>query len=419
MNTPPPLPSAQAAAHLPPPAVFSPIAEGQREPLLDALRGFAILGIFIVNMIGFKSPMIATAALGERWHEGAANNLTLVAIEVLAMWKFVTLFALLFGFGIALQYQRAEAAGRAFRPFFLRRMVFLLVLGVVHGIFLWAGDVLATYALCGLFGLLFLQRSAAVLLKWAAGWLGFVLLMVAGLMYLHAVSPGDDEAMWRNLASWWHEAYSSGFWGEIVLARLVEWGLMWFSALFFFVPYVFALFLLGMALGKFDLLEKLGRWRRGLGLFVALAIPIGVLFNWIHLARLFEAPVGAGAFAIGFSLSLLGSLLLSLSYALLIYFLVSGGRCSWLVRRLAAVGRLALTNYLLQSVIANVLFMSWGFGLYGKLEAQEGLVIVGVVFLMQLWLSPVWLRYFRLGPMEWVWRRMTYGEAPPIRRAAS
>jgi len=410
MGTPPPLPVPP-----PPPAVFSPIDESQRQEPLDVVRGVAIFGIFLVNIIGFKSPMIATGSLGERWHDSPLNDLVLTGIEVLLMWKFVTLFALLFGIGMVLQREKASRAGRPFAPFFLRRMIFLLVLGVLHGIFLWAGDILATYAVCGAFVLIFAGLGWRTLVVWAGSLLALVLMVTFGLTYFSELMP-DEPSWWREMGQWWYEAYSGGTWGQIVMARLAEWGMMWGIGLFFFLPFTAAILLAGMAIGKLKILADWVAWERGLQRFAVLGILAGILLHYVYYARWGYANLGPAALAVGVAASIVGSVWMSMGYGIFIISWTRSGRGRWLATRLAAVGRLALTNYLLQSLIANILFMSWGFGLYGSVDAPVGVLIVVAVFLLQLFFSPLWLRYFQIGPVEWLWRLMTYGKRPPLLR---
>lgn len=404
-SRPPPLPPL-------PPAAFSPVSEGQREPLLDVLRGFAIFGILVVNIVGFKAPFLAISATGKPWHEGFFNEVTVAAIAVLAMGKFVALFALLFGLGMMMQRQRAAATARPFGNFFARRMLVLLPLGVAHGIFLWAGDILAIYAGIGLVGLLFVNCRARVLLIWSAALFAAFLLVMGLLMSLE--TPEEAVIWWREMGEWWVASYSQGSFGQILLARLAEWGLTVGLSAPFYLPYVFAFFLFGMALGRMEVLSRLVSWRPRLRVLAAIGIVAGLTLNAGYPLMLWRPDLVSPS--VGYTAQLAGSALLSLSYAVLFYFLVSSGRCRGLLDRLAAVGRLALSNYLLQSIIANILFMSWGLGLYGRVEAPAGLLIVAAVFGLQLWLSPVWLRFFRIGPFEWLWRTLAYGKRPPLRR---
>lgn len=404
---------------LPPPALFSPIAEDQRFPLIDALRGFAIFGIFLVNMTGFKSPVFSTAAAGTPLFEGRINATTLVAIEILASGKFIAMFAFLFGMGMVMQERRALAAGRKFVPFFLRRMLVLFLLGVAHGVLLWAGDVLAVYALFGLVGLLFLHCRAKTLLIWAAGMFAFVLVMLMGLSAAAAFDDGSSAGWWSDRGAWWLETYQAGTFGEIVEARLVEWGMAWGFGLFSFIPYAFVLFLLGMALGEMDFPAKLDLWRPKLRLFAVIAFPTGLAASLLYATIYhWNLPVGIETMGLGMAGYVVGMALLALAYASAFALIVWSGRAPALVGRLAAVGRLALTNYLLQSVVANILFMSWGFGLYGKVDALTGVLIVIIVFILQLLLSPVWLCHFQIGPIEWIWRALSYGSLPALRRRA-
>jgi uncharacterized protein len=405
---------------LPPPARLAPLPGSRRHELPDVLRGFAVGGIFLVNIAGFKSPTLITAALGEMWHEGVGNAVTLGVVWTLAMAKFVSLFALLFGFGMALQHQRYLAAGRPFTGFFIRRCLWLLLFGMVHATFFWAGDVLAVYAIFGLMGLVLVGRAPKVVLA-LAGVLFALLVLVTTLICLVQDAGGQDgeyHTWLTDMGEWWRETYRHGSFGSIVLARLAEWGLMNVFGLFSHIPYALAFFVLGIYLAKADWLRDPDSHVGKVRAVVAWALPSGIVLSLCHPLLVLGAgvtktgPMMAGAM----SAFWIGGLLLSLSYAGVLLLLHARGGCRWLMVRLAATGRMALTHYLLQSIIASLLFMNYGLGWYGEVSAIQGVLIVALVYGLQLLLSPIWLRHFEYGPFEWIWRALSYGKRPPFLR---
>jgi uncharacterized protein len=401
-NSPPPLPASPE---------WLPIAESRRDSVIDALRGLAILGIFLVNVLGFKAPLLAA-----RSGNGISDQVGLMAIEILAAGKFITIFALLFGLGMTLQERRALAAGKPFARFFVRRMIVLLLFGVIHALLLWAGDVLATYAVFGLLGLCFIGCRPRTLLLWAAGLFVTALVSMSGLGAIAGLAGGGDATWERDVFDFFENAYLHGSLGEIVSARAIEWGLMWLVGVFSVFPYVFAVFLTGMALGKLGVIDKLDRWLPKLVYALWLTLPVGLMGGVAYYLNRPEAEVGLLRTAFGAAVYWATIPLLSVSYIIMVLDLFRSGRATKLMASLVAVGRLSLTNYLAQSLVANILFMGWGFGLYGKMNVFTGIIIVGAVFAAQSYLSVWWLRHFRTGPVEWLWRVLTYGKLPPLRR---
>jgi uncharacterized protein len=382
------------------------------------LRGFAVGGIFLVNIAGFKSPSMVTLAVGDLIHGGVWNVAAVGAVWTLAMAKFMPLFAMLFGLGMVLQYQRSLESGRPFTGFFVRRALWLLLFGVLHATFLWAGDVLAIYAVFGLMGLVLVGMSPKVLLPITGG-LFAIFLLLSSLLYSipDGGSQQDGYDQWlSDLGDWWHRSYRHGSFGEIVLARLSEWGLINVIGLFGYIPYAFLFFVFGIYLGKAEWVRHPDT--RKTRVFVACALPVGIVLSAFYpILELSESGTQTGPMTgAAMACMWIGGVLLSMSYAGVLFLVLASGACRWLMTRLAATGRMALTNYLLQSIIASLLFTNYGLGWYGGVSAIQGVLIVAIVHALQLLLSPVWLRYFEFGPFEWIWRALAYGKRPPFLR---
>ena len=407
---------------LPPPLPCSiplaPLPENRRHEYPDVLRGFAVGGIFLVNIAGLKSPCMVTTAVGDLIHGGVWNIATVGAVWTLAMAKFMPLFAMLFGLGMTLQYQRSLESGRPFTGFFVRRSLWLLLFGVLHAAFFWAGDVLAIYAVFGLMGLVLVARSPKVLLALSGGLFALFLLVSTLLCSMpDAGNQQDGFYQWlARMGEWWHRSYRHGSFGEIVLARLAEWGLMIVFGLFSCIPHAFAFFVFGIYLGKVDWVRHPDA--RKTRIFVACALPAGIVLSVFYpILELSDGGTQTGPMTGAAMASLwIGGLLLSMSYAGVLFLMLASGSCRWLMTRLAATGRMALTNYLLQSIIASLLFTNYGLGWYGEVSAIQGVLIVTIIYGLQLLLSPVWLRHFEFGPFEWIWRSLAYGKRPPFFR---
>jgi uncharacterized protein len=309
-------------------------------------------------------------------------------------------------------------SGRLFTGFFVRRSLWLLLFGVLHAAFFWAGDVLAIYAVFGLMGLALVARSPKVLL-WLTGGLFALFLLESTLLY-STPDGGNQEnffyAWLADMGDWWLRTYRDGSFGEIVLARLAEWGLMNVFGLFAYIPYAFAFFIFGIYLGKADWVRHPNV--RKTRITLACALPAGIALSVIYpIIELSDGGTQTGPMMGAAMASFwIGGVLLSLSYAGVLFLVLASGVCRGLTTRLAATGRMALTNYLLQSIIASLLFTNYGLGWYGGVSAIQGVLIVAIIYGLQLFLSPVWLRYFEFGPFEWIWRALAYGKRPPFFR---
>jgi len=385
----------------PPPLIrrAAPVGDADRIHTLDVIRGMAVFGILLVNIEDFA--LITDARYLPRLSggEGFWNNLAWQATYVLADTKFITIFTLLFGAGIALGDQRRRATRERRALAYHRRMAFLALLGLAHGVFLWDGDILYYYAVCALF-LYFAPRIPTPLL-FAIG-----LLLVASYSFLSSAFMLSFRGMYSYAEISLHQAP----WLEQVWWRL---GDLYFHAIFaprFYALDLFGTMMIGMALLQWGFLSGRARLR----VYLILAI-------WSFLVGLALTYGGTG-FLPGFTsfghaqLFFWGSSLMSLGY-------ISGAIAVGVlahrmlpVRALASVGRMALTNYLMHSVICTTLFYGYGFGLYEKLDRIALLGVVGAICAAQLVLSPLWLRWFRFGPCEWGWRCVTYWQLQPLRR---
>lgn len=372
---------------------------------LDALRGFALFGILLVNMNGFKTPLFSFAS-SDLHLPGHANTFATYLISVLAAGKFIAIFSFLFGMGLAIQWRRwGQMDGAAFKSYIRRRMGFLLVLGILHGILLWPGDILGVYGLIGLIGSGLVRRSTRFQLTFASIILILLsTLLVCSTYWITAVGEGNADEL-KEMADSRVQGYQSSDIGWIIHARIIEWGIVWMISLIFQIPYALIFILIGMAVGKLDalaLVDKI-RNRRPVLLFL-----VGLLFCLLNPITDMAAKDSASLAAIGAGGMFLGSIIMACSYIIASMNLFRSGKWPRLTSRLAAVGRLSLSNYLFQSIAANVLFMGWGFGLYGKTPALAGLGITVLIYALQVILSHLWLLRFQSGPMEYLWRKIAY-----------
>ncbi len=405
-----------------PPA--KPTEVGSRIKSLDVLRGFALLGILVMNIQLFAMP-IAAYGNPTAWGDLSGINLGVWTLsQLLASQKFLTLFSLLFGAGICLFADRIEARGGRPAVWHYRRMGWLLAFGLAHAYLLWVGDILVPYAVCGC--LVYLAR------RWRPRTLlvaGSALFSVTSLVFLLVgaalLVPGLPEEVTQEVEMEWAPdssaldaeiaAYRGGWSGQQPLRMEQALGIHLGTVPFFVLWFCGGLMLIGMALYKWGVLSaaKDDRFYRRLTAVGLLAgaplVAFGIWWNfagdWSWQRSMFFGEL----------FNTWGCVPMALGYLGLVMLAVRRGILPDLQARLAAVGRMAFTNYLLQTVLCTSIFYGHGLGLYGRVERYQQLLVVFAVWALQLWLSPIWLRRFSYGPLEWAWRTLTYGRLPRMR----
>jgi uncharacterized protein len=394
-------------------AALSPTDLQERIALLDVLRGFAIFGILLFNMSFFSAPLYLQMA-GMEWGSGTGDRATELLIRFFIQGKFYSLFSFLFGLGFAVQMLRAEAKGVRFVPLYRRRLLALLLIGLVHAYLIWMGDILTIYALLGFLLLFFRSRKPKTLLVWAVILLLVPVLLIAGLVAGQASfgSAKDFAIMVQNSMN----AYSQGSFSEIMAQRAGDALFVTIGGLFA-GPGILAMFLLGAHFGRQQLFQdtasRLFRFRRiwiwGLGL--------GLVGNLIFTISMeYADPIRPSMW------TLAGTLGYTFGAPGLCFFYISSFVLLWQnpawqrrLSPLAAVGRMALSNYLFQSIVCTMIFYNYGLGLYGRVGPALGGGLAVVIYAIQIALSRWWLGRFKFGPAEWAWRSLTYGKFQPMR----
>ncbi|MHA7820338.1 MAG: DUF418 domain-containing protein [Erythrobacter sp.] len=377
---------------------------------LDALRGLAVIGIVWMNVYAFALPLQAYANPVAYGGQGAIDRLVWAASFVFVEDKFRTLFAMLFGAGCLILLERAEV--RPMRAHYAR-MVVLFAIGFAHSVFLASNDVLRAYALAGLALPLIAHMKAHEL---AAIAIGLVTLHFAGGMVLfggavldvYAGRASSDAALFaeRRFGSdpaalaYALELGREGL-GERVARRIAEFPNQ-FRLIAASIPLNLAAMALGMAAWKSAMLK--GEWRtfqlqRLAAICALVAIPVLLALLWWVADNAFPAAF-AGAAALVLSAPF--DMLLALAYAALaMAFFGAGGE---VIERLAAVGRLSLTNYLMTSLVLAAIFASWGLGLFGEVSRAQAFAIGFIPIAAMLLWSPPWVARFGQGPFERAWR---------------
>jgi len=401
----------------------APVVEGDRLAPLDALRGFAVLGILVMNVQLFAMPNAAYMNPTAYGDLRGANWWTWLLSRVLADQKFMTIFSMLFGAGIVLMSSRVAARGDSPARLHYRRMSWLLLFGLAHAYLLWYGDILTLYALCGLLVYPARKLSPRALLA-----LGVVVIAVgSGISLLGGWSfPTWSDADVADFAADWQPsaerlgrelaAYRGGWTMQMPLRAEAAFEFESFEVWVWGLWRAGGLMLLGMALFKLGVLDG----RRSRAFYSALAVA-GLLVGLPLIAYGVHRDLAARwdmrySLFFGEQFNYWGSLLVGLAYVGLVMLACRAGALPRLTRRLEAVGRLAFTNYLLQTILCTAVFYGQGLGLFGRVPRIAQIGVVAFVWAVQLALSPVWLRHFQLGPFEWLWRALTYGAWPALRR---
>ena len=405
---------------------LTPTNEAERSEILDVVRGFALLGVVVMNW--YYAGVWDLLTLSQRGDMATASFDRVVQMLDMLLFedKFYTLFSMLFGLGFALQLGRATSRGQNLIPAYVRRLTILLGIGIAHAILLFYGDVLHVYALLGFALILFRDRSDRVVL-------GSAIAIAIVVVLLPSV-----EAL---VNSQWPDALTGGGQGPDRAERLSAvasggWrGVIWFNATslkgFYSSPWdagwyldVFWKFLVGFWIGRRGLLDRAGEHLVFYRRLLPWALVIGLAGNGLQVAlrfRLFESPVWL--VEDGFAGRLISIALecaipaLALAYICILVLAYQRPKGRAVLRTLAPLGRMALTNYLMQGVVLVFLFFGVGLGLAGRVGIGIATLLAIATFLLQIVFSEWWLERFRFGPAEWAWRSLSYGRRMGMRRA--
>ena len=388
-----------------------PLGAAERIALIDVLRGFALFGILVVNMASFKSAALASQ-VAATLPDQAATWLISFGFQT----KFYVLFSFLFGYGLSVQMVRAAVRGTSLVPPFLRRLLGLLLLGFAHAALLYTGDILVTYAILGTILLLLRNAADATLLRTAATLITATVLMLAvGGIALAIIGPAADAVDQASETARIVAAFR-GTPTNIIGQRLREYPGILAFALFGQGPTALAMFLIGLWAGRRRLLERvednlpLLRRARSLGLVVGSAG--GVAWATYRVVNGFDF---SGPFLLASAVNFATAPFLTAAFAATLTLLYRAPRWRRWLAPLAPVGRMALSNYLLQSLVGAFVFTGYGLGLFGRVGAAAGLVLSVAIYAAQLPLSAWWLRRFAFGPAEWLLRSFTYARLQPLR----
>jgi len=390
---------------------------------MDVLRGFALLGILVMNIQSFA--MVGAAydnptAYGDL---NGANFLVWLFSHLFADQKFLSIFSMLFGAGIILRWQKAECSGARASRLHYRRVVWMILFGLLHAYLLWYDDILYAYGMCGLFVYLFRRKSPTTLVtsSLVLAAIGSLIPIGLGLFWVPHWSPQTEANFieeWQPSPQLVDEELAAyrGSWIDQMSDRAPT-ALETETSVFltFHVRKASSLMLLGMALFKLrafhaEWSRRRYLWLLGTGLLVRIPMIVaGVVQNFAKNWDIWYS------YYLGAQYNYWGSYLVALGWTGLIMLWCKSTRSSSLKERIAAVGRMAFSNYILQTVICTTIFYGHGFGYFGSVSRTGQILMVFSIYAAQLVIAPLWLRHFRFGPLEWLWRSLTYGKRQPFR----
>ncbi|WP_448951348.1 DUF418 domain-containing protein [Labrys neptuniae] len=383
---------------------------------VDALRGFALFGILVVNIIAFASVYYGRGVTDPAF-TSLAGRLAEGLVSFVFETKFYLIFSFLFGYSFTLQMRSAERAGEALVPRMARRQIGLWLIGLTHAVLLYHGDILTTYAVLGLLLLMLRRWSDASALRLAAG-----LILVTGLAWallgwlqLLAGDTADLVAVQAEAAA--ALAAFGGTPGTVIAAHLQELDSIWALLSLLQAPSALAMFLCGLVAGRRRLFEQGEEIRPLIRRLLRLALLIGLPGSVIYTYTSMAQP-GTGWEVVGLAVSILTGPFLAGGYiaaVLLLFRSAFGGR---LVAALAPAGRMALSNYLGQSLACSLIFTAYGLRLVGQVPPWGVLAIALTLYLSQLVFSAWWLRRHAYGPLEWALRALTIARWPAWRAVA-
>ncbi len=408
----------------------TPIQTSDRADILDIVRGFALFGILVINIIGFSGYNFFTAEMKQQIVTYPVDKYLSAILTALAEGKFYSIFSLLFGIGFSIIFMRLKAKGISPFSIFYRRLFYLLVFGLIHIYFLWEGDILILYAVLGMLLPLFTNVSDRRLLLLAVLLILSPIVIDAAKVYFD-YRPGEwlenyassiDERNGVPLDDGYRRyLYSPGsgwveFWNWQQSAMFYRFsGLLEDNR----IPKVLGMFLLGYMAGRNEVYNNISKYGGLLKKVIVYGLIIGIpatliMVYTVQTENWWESTRLSLTHTVSYALGVVPLALVYVS-ALSLLWVKRGGRSKLLI--FAPVGRMALTNYIMQTVLGILIFYGGGLSLGGYIGPTYFLPIGILLFIFQVIFSSLWLQHFNYGPLEWLWRVLTYQKWIPIKKA--
>ncbi|GIN20678.1 MAG TPA: DUF418 domain-containing protein [Bacillus bacterium] len=388
----------------------------KRVNAIDGIRGFSLLGILLANLLIFQYGIWGKDEL-EFYSVSSADSFFNIILHIAVEESFMPIFTFLFGYSMIMMKESLENKGLKVKRYFVRRSVFLLVIGWIHSTFLWEGDILFFYGLMGFFLLLFLNRKKTTLLVWGIILFSLMALLLGIGAFIDEGNTGIVDA--KKLGPYMEktiDVYGEGTYLEIMHHRNNEAPIEEDSYLLFFLvlfaPFFTApMFLFGMYVAKKKiflnplkekrLYQYAAAWLIPLGLGLKAIYHIFPEYSWTEVSNTLGGP------------------LLSVGYIFAIAYLYSRALNWPILKMLESVGKLSMTNYLMQTVICTTIFYGYGLGQFGKMGVGASIILGFAIFGLQMWISHYYLKYFRYGPIEKlnrIWTHFSFNGRPKEKR---
>ncbi|MBN6205449.1 DUF418 domain-containing protein [Ralstonia pickettii] len=397
----------------------SPITSRERIVSLDIIRGIALFGILLANMPLFQTPKLIQDLYMISPAYSQSDKILRMLLDVFVETKFFTIFSFLFGIGFYIFMKRAEVKTKRFYRLYSRRLIGLAIFGLIHLIFLWYGDILLGYALAGFLLIFFYRRKVkTILICLIVCAAVLVSLLTFNLFY----TPDTIEQQINNLqiegAPIVEEAiaiYQNGSYFEWLSYRFSNEVIPVLINIPFNMLTALFMFLIGLYAAKKGVFNDFPRHKKFIkkvwNISLTISIPISIAIILLHLNIIDYGIRNEQLIQV---LLIMSGLSLAFFYISSIVLLLERGKWKKLLQPFSYIGRMALTNYILQTIIGVGLFT--GFGMFGELNIALGILISIIVFPLQMLFSFLWLTYFRFGPLEWIWRSFTYMQFQPLKK---
>ena len=389
--------------------VFKPTNPKDRNSQIDILRGFALLGILLVNVFGYNSSFFDFSG----FYAAFSDQLNHTVFELVIGFgadKFIFIFSFLFGVGFSIMYLKYRTDENGFSSLYLRRLLVLMMSGVLHIVFFWAGDILFSYSLLGMI-LLLLRKMRSDLLLFLSVFLYFFPIIYIAFESIFPFLPSALSSVTEITLPEVIDIYSSASYFDILKLRIHEYIAFRNINLIYYAPKILSLFILGYLFYKKRYFEIINSSKRKYTVISIILLSIGILLtltteNIVNSianpdTNQFYTAIYMGIFEVT-------NIFLGFSYIILILILSQVQVFKTILDPFKYVGRTALTNYLIQSIVFTTIMYSYGLGMFGSLQPWQLLISAVVMFVIQLYYSKRWLQNFSFGPLEWIWRKLTY-----------
>lgn len=386
-----------------------PVPPGQRNEQIDILRGFALAGILFVNVFSFNASLFDFGGFYGAIKDPLSERIYHLLIGI-ASDKFIFLFSLLFGMGFYMIYSKPWENERGFTAIYTRRLFFLGIFGILHTVLFYAGDILLSYAILG-FVLLAIRKWKSTTLAVLSFLLYFFPPLYIFLQGYFPILPDSLSSVTNYTLEQIIPVYSGSSFIEVTKLRIHEFLAFRNINIFYYWPKILSLFIAGMLIMKHGIIDRINRNRENSSavLFFTIAIAIFFYFTFEYIAAVIAGNLEHAFPAVYMGMYEVMNIFFGFGYALLILCITSWKTGKTILRPFSYAGRMALTNYIMQSLICSFIFYGYGLGYFGMTRLENLLYIALGTIVFQIAASWLYLRYFKYGPLEWLWRMLTYG----------